>query len=453
MKEYIKPKDGKRKLYFSLDMQNFITYTLEQKTTCNIIYETNKDKIDTKLNKLYNNTNLDLANFEFFLIDLKGVEKSQDNYISKIKLDRNVCVYNFLQNPKTILCFMQKIPLNQEHLINKKNEEQYQIKNDKLLEIKKKYLNDKKVENFFVNKTIFLYDYETKIYNKLKANLSEKQFTIHSKKDIIIYIQDILSITYCNTKHPLINMLQVNSGYTPPFYIVLKSEENQWLIGLKTEEKLKKWKNGFDFVLINLNFFKNDINFNIEFNNFKNEIAQKESKTINEPINIDNIINNQFRKILLYKHIKDKKILQLVENILTYKKMVLSNDYEQGKKTFNELVENLKEENKDKKSNIGKIIKKEKLKEYTDIYNTIKEITTEENKVLLKDLLIAGLFDNIFEEINKLYIDPMLFKINQEIQTKDDDNGTHTKGFIESIIAYNCLQNYKMKKMDALLEL
>ena len=42
MKEDIKPKDGKRKLYFTIDMQNFISYNLEQKTNCEIIFEENK---------------------------------------------------------------------------------------------------------------------------------------------------------------------------------------------------------------------------------------------------------------------------------------------------------------------------------------------------------------------------------------------------------------------------
>ena len=45
MKEDIKPKDGKRKLYFTIDMQNFISYNLEPKTTCELLFEANKNLI------------------------------------------------------------------------------------------------------------------------------------------------------------------------------------------------------------------------------------------------------------------------------------------------------------------------------------------------------------------------------------------------------------------------
>lgn len=346
---------------------------------------------------------------------------------------------------------MPKIPIQPEQIINKISEEQFQINNEKLFEIKNKYLNDKQVENFFINKTIYVYDYQAKIHNKLKGNLSEKQFTIHGKKDTIIYIQDILSIDYCNVKHPLIDILTVNSGYKPFFYIVLKTEENQWIIGLQTEEKLKKWKNGFDLALINLNFFMNDVNFNIEINKFKNEMAQNQSKIIDEPINSDNFINNKFKKIILYRYIKGKKILQLIEDILIYKKLILTKEYEKAQNKFSEIFKNYIEENKSKKSSKDRIITEKKFDDYLDMNNKLKKITKEKNDIL-KDLLKPDLFDNIFEEVNKLYINPLIDKINKEITNKKN-NEVNDKRFMESIIAYNCLKNYKMEKMDSYLDL
>ena len=451
MKEYVKPKDGKRKLYFSLDMQNFITYTLDQNTTCDIIYETNKSLIEKELQKINKNSNIDLTNFDFFLVDLKEIKKSPGYFLSKIKLNRNILIYNFLQNPKTILCFMQKTPFNQDQGF-KRFEDKHQINNDKLLEMKNKYLNDKHVENFFVNKTIFLYDYKAKIYSKLKGNLSEKQFTIHGKTDTIIYIQDILSITYCDIKHPLIDILTVNSGYKPPFYIVMKSEENQWIIGFKNEEKLKKWKNGFDFVLINLNFFMNDINFNIEINDLKNSIAQKDTKVINDPIIINNLVDNKYKKVILYKYIKDKKILKLVEDILIYKKLILSDNYDKGIKKFKEIFENIKEENKNNKSSIKKVLTEERITEYLNIYKTINDLPKGESNDNLKKLLKVDLFDNAFEEINKIYIDPLLIKINDEISSFDTNNESIAKKYMENIISTQCLSNYRMD-VDSFLEL
>ena len=457
MKEDIKSKDGKRKLYFSLDMQNFITYVLDPKTTCKTILEKNKTSIESKISQLYKNKKIDLTFFDFFLIDLKEIKKSQGNFLPKIKLDNNIYIYNFLQNPKTILCFMEKIPINLEQKININIEDKLKTENKKFEEMKIKYLNDKQIDNFFVNKTIFIYDYKAKIYNKFKGNLSEKQFTIHGKTESIIYIQDILSISYCDIKNPIISTLVVKSGYNPPFYIILKSEENQWIIGLKTEEKLKKWKNGFDFVLINLNFFINDIDFNIKINNLKNSISQKESQIIKGPLTIDNLVNDKFRKIIFYKNIKDIKILQLVEDVLIYKKMILSENYNKAKEKFLEIFNNNKEENKKKRTNVGKIITIEKVDEYSSIIEKLKEIK-EEDIDKLKELLKPDLFDNIFEEINKQYIDPFLNKFNKELSEykaieENDDEKNNAKKNMESLIAYNCFKFYKIENLDSFLDL
>ena len=454
MKEYVKPKDGKRKLYFSLDMQNFITYTLEQKTTCDNIYKENVNLIESNCKKLYNDSNIDLSNFDFFLIDLKDIKKSQGYFLSKIKLNRNLYIYNFLQNPKTILCFMPKSQIKIRKNINKCNDNIYQKENEKFVEIKNKYLNDKHVEDFFVNKTVFLYDYKTKIYNKYKANLSEKQFTIHTpKKDTIIYAQDILSINYYEMDHPLINTLTVNSGFKPPIYAIMKSEENQWVMGFKLKEKIKKWKKGFDFVLINLAFFNNDIDFNIEINNLKKEISQNESKIITEPINRENIMNNKYRKILFYKFIKNKKILEIVECVLKYKKYILNKDYEKATNKIGEIIAINEIVNKNEKKDIDIIITEEKINELLNLYNKLNEILKEKNKNILEDLLKYELFDNIFEEINKLYIDPVINKINKEISNDDSNIDLNTKIHLENIVAYNYLQNYNMEKIDSFLEL
>ena len=454
MKEDVKPKDGKRKLYFSLDMQNFILYTLDQKTTCDKIMESNKNAIISKFTKLYNNPNVDLTNFDFYLIDLKELKKIQGKFISRIKLNRSLNIYNFLQNPKTILCFMPIIPKNQDQSIKRITEDKSHLNNKQYEEMKNKYLNDKQIDNFFVNKTVFVYDFEHKIHNKLKANLSIKQFTIHSKPETIIYIQDIASINYYDAKHPLFSALTVKSGYKPPYYIALKTDENQWMIGLKTEEKLKKWKKGFDFVFINMKCFKDDINYNIEMNNLSNSIAQKEGKIINAPMDIDNFMNNKYRKILLYKHIKDKKALELIEDISSYKKLILSKDFNKATDKLNEIIAKNKEANKNKKSNVGKILQPEKITEFKDLYNKAQEIIKSNNKDTLRDLLKPDLFDNVFNELVKFDINPFLDKLKKEISEFNDiEDESNIKNNMEMLVSYNCFKNYKMENLESFLDL
>ena len=452
MKEDVKPKDGKRKLYFSPDMHDFITYTLDQKTTCEKIFESNITSIKSTLTKLNNdNLNIDLSNYDFYLIDLKEIKR---NFRTRIKLNRKLPIYNFLQNPKTILCYLEIKPLNNNQSIKRITEDKSHLNNMQYEEMKKNYLNDKQIENFFINKTIFLYDFDKNIYNKLKANLSIKQFTIHTKPETVIHIQDIASINYYDANHPLFSSLLVKSGFIPPYYIILKTDENQWMIGLKTERKLKKWKGGFDYALINLDFFKSDIDFNIEMNNLSNLIGQNESKMITDPINIDNFINNKYRKLLIYKHIKDKKAFELLEDIFLYKKSILNNDYDKAIEKLIEIVGKNKEANKNKKSNIGKILKAEKITEYKELYIKANEIIKSDNKDKLKDLLKPDLLENIFNELVKIEMNPLFDKLKKELSEYNDaEDNANIKNNMEMLVSYNCFKNYKMENLESFLDL
>ena len=413
MKESIKSKDGKRKLYFSIDMKNFITYLLDQNTTCDKIYQDNKSSIESKLSELNNNQSIELSNFDFYLIDLKEIKKTPGYFLPKIKLNRNILIYNFLQNQKTILCFLPTNPISLEQGI-KPFEDRIKISNEKLLEMKKNYLSDKTVDNIFNNREVFLYDYETKIFNKAKATLNEMKFTVQGKTDIIIYIQDIISIDYCDVNHPLIGILSINGGFKPSFYIVLKSKDNQWIIGIKREEKFNLLKSGFEFAFFKFNVFQNDINFNITINYLKNSIAQKEEKYIISPINL----------------IKEENLKKLVKDILIYKKMILNNNYDKAKEKLDEII-----------------------KQYINASNKFSENKIEENNDSSKDLLKRDLFDDLIEEINKLYKNHSLKQLNQDKDTNDTNEKAKDEKYRENIISYNLLLDYNEKPIDTLLEL
>ena len=137
--------------------------------------------------------------------------------------------------------------------------------------------------------------------------------------------------------------------------------------------------------------------------------------------------------------------------------MILSEDYNKAKEKFLEIFNNNKEENKKKRSNVGKIITIEKVDEYSSIIEKLKEIK-EEDIDKLKELLKPDLFDNIFEEINKQYIDPFLNKFNKELSEYEaieeiDDEKNNAKKNMESLIAYNCFKFYKIENLDSFLDL
>ena len=146
--------------------------------------------------------------------------------------------------------------------------------------------------------------------------------------------------------------------------------------------------------------------------------------------------------------------MELIINILLYKKFVLSNDTNNAIEKLNDIIEKNKEENKNKKLNIYEILTSEKISKYKELYDKAQEIIKSENKEPLKDLLKPDLFDNIFDELNKIEINPFLEKFNKEIseyiEAPDESN---IKNDMEMLISYNCFKNYKMENLESFLEL
>ena len=180
----------------------------------------------------------------------------------------------------------------------------------------------------------------------------------------------------------------------------------------------------------------NDINFNIEINDLKSSISQKEEKNINAPINLNNSADNKFKKYILNKNNKDNKLLQLLKGILIYKDLIKGKNYNKAKFKLDEIINICKEENKNEKSNFKKFITDEKISQYLNISNKFNENKIEENKELSKNLLKSELFDDILEEVNKLFI-----------------NGTISEKFKENVISYNLLLDYNSQSKDTFLEL
>ena len=462
MKEEIKTKDGKRKLYFTTDMQVFISYNLEQKTTCESIFQSYKDSILAKLCEMFNNPNININNFDFFLIDLKGIKKAQGNLFTKIRLNRNIIIYNFLQNPKTILCFLPKNPFNYDSKIIERNKilnDKKNITNDKLSELKKKYLINKQTDDFFTHKTIFLYNYESNSYIKLKANLSEKQLTIQGKNEKIILIQDINTLNYYDAKNPMVDSLYVASGFKPPFYIFIKTNDEQIIIGLKNEEKLKKWKIGLNFVLANYKTYTTDIDLKINLNNLKTSLLENEKNIFENSLLIyENILKNKEKKNIFYSLFEDEKMAKLIEDIFIYQNLIKNNNFKEGLLKLYEILDNVnknnKEEEQNKKSDISGIIDEKRLYKYVEIYNKANELITKENNENLKDVLKADLFDDSLFYVNQLYITPYIKKYKEKFGKPCQTQGkSDLRKNIQSIIAYYYMKIYQMNNKESFLEL
>ena len=453
MKEDIKPKDGKRKLYFTIDMQNFISYNLEQKTNCEIIFEENKNIIYSKLCEINNNSKINLNNYDFFLVDLKGIKKTQNNTFTKLKLKRKIYIYNFLQNPKTILCFLLKNKVNNDLRIKNRNkilDDKTNINdNEKLLKIKNNYLMDKQNPDFYQNKSIFLYNYETNLFNTLKANLSENKLTIHGKIDKIINVKDIItdSISYSD-KNPMVSSIYVSNGFRPSFYIVFKTNDEQIIMGLKNEKKKKTWEDGLRFVIDNYLFFTTNIDYNMKLNSLKNDILENETKIIEDSMIYENLLKNEEKKNIFYSIFEDEIVVKLIKDIFIFQNLIENKNYYDGilklYEILNEINKNNKEKNKEKKSYISEIINEVQLFKYVNIYNQANDLMKKENKKQLENTLKSSLFNDsiipFFKKKKKQYKE--LLERKTDVRRK-----------IQSLLGFYFLKFYEFNIKDSFLYL
>ena len=444
MKEDIKPKDGKRKLYFTIDMQNFISYNLEPKTTCELLFEANKNLIYTKLSEINNNSKIDLNNYDFFLVDLKALQKPQGNLFTKLKLNRKLFISYYLQNPRTILCFLLKNKINNDLRIKTRNkilDDKTNINdNEKLLKIKKKYLINKQSEDFYTNKTVFLYNYENNTYIKSKGNLSLKQLTIHGKVDKVIYIQDIKldTLTYCKgDENPMVSSLYVASGARPPYNFFFKTNNEQVVIGLKNEKKKKKWEKGMKFSIDNYRIFTTDIDYKMIVNNLKNYILGSSKNIIEESLNYENLRKSKKKKRILDSFFEDKKMQKLIEDIFIYKILIENKDYKKGLIQLYEILIMINESHKqnvaDKKSRISEVINQEKLLEYIAIYDRANDLMKKNNNEILEKTLKNNIFDDS--------IVPFLKKSNERFLTFLTRK-TDIRKIIQNLISYYFVNFY-----------
>ena len=133
--------------------------------------------------------------------------------------------------------------------------------------------------------------------------------------------------------------------------------------------------------------------------------------------------------------------------------MILNNNYDKAKEKLDEIIKNCKEENKNEKSNFKEFITDEKISQYINASNKFSENKIEENNDSSKDLLKRDLFDDLIEEINKLYKNHSLKQLNQDKDTNDTNEEAKDEKYRENIISYNLLLDYNEKPIDTLLEL
>jgi len=94
-KEVIQTSDGKRNLYFDYQRKNYIKFTLDVATTCESIFNTNKEQIKNKIKEMYGN-DVNLDNFGFLIVELNPNQYEQNQNLINVKLRLDDIIFQII---------------------------------------------------------------------------------------------------------------------------------------------------------------------------------------------------------------------------------------------------------------------------------------------------------------------------------------------------------------------
>ena len=469
-----KDKEQQRKLYLTCDMRAFIPYNLNEKTTCETIYNDNKDIIYKKISEIYTVTkNFNLEDFYFILINMKYKKKNEINDLIRIKMNKNHRIYHLFQNTNDnnlILCFLLLNKYsNEPRLIARNNLQKSNLNissyDEKL--IKNNYLSGKEGDILCQKDSIYMYNNENKKYVKLTATLTEKYLNIKLNDDVIIPIADITDIKYYSSVDSLFEK-QVVNGFKPPFYFTIhKQNNNQFIFGVKNDKRLVIWKNKLTFAMDKFKIYMKHFKLDDEIFNLKKNIAMNEKNFIEISNDFNDILNSKEKSKIFYESFEDKRIVKLIKDIFLYEKLCKEKNYVDLVYKLYDIVNNIKgilmdENNKNydiQKLRAG-LLTNEKYKEYFDLYNKAKNIIEKQQlqnviNIELSPLLKENLFKDWHYYLDHLFLEPHFQKFKNSLNNYTNSQKKEKK-YIQkytSLLGFNFMNNYNMKEKGSVLRL
>ena len=258
------------------------------------------------------------------------------------------------------------------------------------------------------------------MFSKEKIKVTEKQIEIkYNNQKIKILIKDIKEMK-------LITQNDTESEIEQFFkdYIIIGDKPKYCLKLIKIDgEKILIGRNTFEyFIALNKAIESASIHYHNCFSNssFDGVIIRENSALfatcnilVKNSFNIiDLIVNKEKRKIFL-KDFKEKKLQEIVENIIQYKSCFKRNKYSESIHKIINIFEIIEKMTKEERDNYEKIINKEKIDKLIDINNKIKEIWDNKNSNIdkdeskvkeLKKIINLYTFDGLFVAIKDEYI-------------------------------------------------
>ena len=456
------PKIDKRQLFFDRNRKNYIEFDLEQLKTCQEIYNSLHEEIDKKISEIYTNKNINKSCFNFILMHIRTMNKSDASTLIEIKLDLESNLSDILTNKQFFLCYLPKITFNidkKRKARNKLNEDEFN--NDRFKGVERESLSDHELEKYLSNEGVYYFDKEKVEFIYGKGNITEKKININYKKtNIDILIDEIKKDEYFENKiPPSIEFLQKKC---PNFIFQIHQNNVTHILGLYKQKSYLIWKNAINMAKIKNNNTTIDSSFNTNIFTYNYLLFVKRESIPRKCYIINQILENAEKRQIFLDEYKDKKISDITNNIISYKINIKNNKFFDAWLCLKQIsfyidFNNIKDngQKKREKEKYLDIFTPERIEIYS---NTVKKVNEaikkikdydEEMNNVLKNIFKIDLFDTLYSQIYELYILPYFKKIKDilNIEYRFDQKPEIVQKF-HLLMSRYCASYFDMKNLD-----
>ena len=482
-KDSIEPKIEKRRLYFDKEKNISIEVTIDQKTTCQIIYNENRNKIIDivkALNKKMNlPTEIDLdeeiedENYYFCMTN----EKDKDNsFVINLKLDLNEKLhYTFMKNPKYDLCFLKK---NRAKInLRKKARSLFVLEKDIYEDTEDSNLKENTVkedvgkEILFKN-TIFFYDKKLQNFIKKDITIDYERMCI-PRENITLYINAIKDYVYFLSESEERKKYEIKGDKMFGYIIITKNDNDSFIIASKKEYYFKKLLNSVKCVVNNLRISMTELKIDNDIYSVKSGLFATHHLIIDNCFLIKEILSNDEKRKIFLDCFPQKKIGEIIDKIIEYKALNKKGLFLESWTDFKQILAYLRPyENKEiefqKRPEDGdinefiNIIGKVNLSKYNEVLeqtnnalqNAMIEIknnnangenidnynnaeTQNSLNMSLKEILTENLFDELFYYLYNLYVLPFFESIVKSLKEGESpENQSITRKKFQLLLSF-----------------
>ena len=442
-REKVNPQDGMRNLYFDRDRKNYIRFFLDVTTTCNNIFNTKKNEIINKIKELHG-PKTNVSDFCFCIVDLKSKTEDKQTLI-EVKLEMDLELFKFLQNSQLMLCYL---------LIKKQNTDIRKMARNEIILNSNTYKGvdsykcdpNKKLEIFYPKSFIFLYDKFKKSFVKDQIIINENQISFYDKQKTKIEINDIKrDIHFTKDKGQKYLADFKITGTIPDFCIKIFTPSEKFLFGRNNFKDYTSLQIALKRALeYSRNIFM-DKDLQSEILEENSSIFETSHLIANNCFFINEIICNKEKRKIFFKIYPNKKIANLIDNIILYKVNSKKFIFSKTAENIKNIIDILDSFTFDEKKNYGKFFKD--LGEYKNYLQKLNGMKYEND--IIKGNINNELFDNM---LLGLYLENIVPFFN-EIKSSIEKEYSHfsipeIKKNFQLLLAYYLMFYYQMDKLE-----